>query len=292
MLSARSWAHILLVAAGLGGVMGCAHGQAEARYSLANNALVLGTETIVELGPPAATYQISLIQRGEHQFLVHESFTNDKRVLMVELLPGKLAGRVVSLHRNLMAVDMSGAPAWTGVEVLDSGVPLDDGIWDQVFAKTDALQAPSPDASGAPPLGTSIPVRSFRGEAALREYRVFSPTPTEAPLDLARLGSLPLCAFMLESGGLVRYAAATRSHGIVDFRFRRSRGRSLTGTYRLLGETREIPLSGERVGGTITLRTPQGHALFEGQDAEKLLIGRWTIPGEEPTDAVLGCAEL
>lgn len=116
---------------------------AREQYTLVDRSLNIGAVAIVDLGSPAATYQTTLIRRDGSQFLVRESFTNDKRVLMVELRPGRLTGTVVSIHQDLMAVDASGAPGWTGVKVLNSGIVIDDGFWDRVFEITYALPSRS-----------------------------------------------------------------------------------------------------------------------------------------------------
>lgn len=292
MLAARSLLKVLLVASVLVGAVGCAHGQTQSRYTLLDGSLLLDTEVVVDFGPPSATYQVSLIQRNGAQYLARESFTNEKRVLLVELLQGRRTGRVLSVHRNLMALDASGSPAWTGIEVLDSTVPLDEGVWESVFKITDALPAPKPDTSAGAQPGTVIPVRIFNGAVAIGEHRMFSPTATEAPVDMGRLGSLPHCSAVLESGGFARYAVATRDQQIIDVALVRDPKDIVTGTYRILGESVDVPLTGQWIADAVTLRSLGGQILFEGREREALLTGWWTPPQHEPVEAVLGCAEL
>lgn len=292
MLVARSLLKALLVVSALAGMVGCAHGETWTSYVLRDGSLVSGAETVADFGPPSATYQTSLIQRDGSQYLVRESFANDKRVLLVELLDGRRTGRILSIHRNLMALDASGSPAWTGIEVLGFRAPLDGDIWERVFTLTDELPAPRPDTSRAAQPGTVITVRTFSGDAAVREHRMFSPTATEAPVDLSRLGSLPHCRAVLESGGSARFAVAVGDGQIVDVTLERDQEEGLTGSHRSVGETVGIPLTGEWNANAMTLRALEGQMVFEGRSQNALFTGWWTPPGHEPVEAVMGCAEL
>ena len=186
MRVARALLGALLLGVVLSGLPGCAHGSGGAQYAVIDGSLMIGGDVLFGLGPPAATYDRSLVTRQGSQFLVHESFTNDKRVLLVELLPGRTAGRVLSVHRNLMVLDALGRPTWSGVEILDSGLVVDEGVWDEAFRITDSLTAGEPDPSWALP-GTIISIRTFKEGVATGEGWMFSPTAPEASIDVGRL---------------------------------------------------------------------------------------------------------
>lgn len=197
----------VLLGFALSGLPGCAHGTGGAQYAVLDGSLVAGRDALIDLGPPAATYDRSLVTRGGSQSLVHESFTNHKRVLVVELLPGRKAGRVVSVHRNLMALDALGRPTWSGVEILDSGLVLDEGVWDKAFRITDSLPAGEPDTSWSLP-GTTISIRTFKDGVAVGEGRMFSPTAPEASIDVGQLGSTTRCSGGVTTGSQQRVEAA------------------------------------------------------------------------------------
>lgn len=292
MATARSIFRSFVLLTALAGMVGCMHGHARAQYEIVDASLVRGGDTLVDLGRPAATYETSLVRRGGSQFLVRESFTNEKSLLLVELLPGRSTGRVISIHRSLMTTGPSGAPAWSGVEVLDSEVPLDDGLWDRVFELTASLPAPRPDGVPAALLGTTMSVRTFKHQTPSGEYRMFSPTAPESPLDPLRLGSLPKCSERLKAGGAVDFAVVTQDQGIIDVVVHRSADGEVTGTYRALGASEYLPLKGEHSSDGLTLRTMDGHIVFDGRGEMLLFTGHWMVPGRESVAAVLGCAEL
>lgn len=291
MLGAKALLGTVLLGSALFGLLGCAHGTAGAQYAVVDDSLVAGSDTLIDLGPPAATYDRSLITRDESQFLIHESFTNDKRVLLVELLPARVAGRVVSVQRNLMALDASGRPTWSGVELLDSGLALDDGFWDRGFGITDSLLAGEPDISSSLP-GTIISIRTFKDGVAVGEHRMFSPTAPEAPVDVRRLGSVTRCTQRSSTGSRLRYAVATEDHAIIDVTLERSSNGAVRGSYRFSGESKTVPLAGTWNDGALVLESVDGRVLFEGQGHDSLFTGWWALTEQERIKAVLGCAEL
>lgn len=274
------------------GMVGCAHSQAQSEYALVNGSLTIGEDMIANFGGPTVTYQTSLIRRETSPFLVHESFTNDKRVLLVELLPDRVAGRVVSIHRNLMNLDASGAPTWSGVEILDSGIILDDELWDRVFDITDSLTSAQPEAVEPALLGTVAFVRTYSGRTKIGEHRMFSATAPEAPIDVARLGSLERCGSLSAAGSLKRYAVVTGGQGIVDIKLAISSDGMVRGRYRTVGQGEEMPLTGRRIGDTLILRSGTGEVLFEGTEQASLFVGAWTATDQGMTEAVMGCAVL
>ena len=288
MRIAKSMTSVVAVVLVLLGLLGCVHGEAE-QYTLVDRSLNIGAVAIADLGSRSATYQTTLIRRDGSQFLVRESFTNEKRVLMVELRAGRRTGTVVSIHQDLMAVDASGAPGWTGVKVLNSGIVIDDGIWDRVFEITDALPSPRPVSSRAR-LGTVVAVRTYKDHLAVGEHRMFSPTAPEAHVDPARLGTPPRCDELLEAGALARYAVVLADQRIIDVSLQGARGEGLTGTYKVLGTSEAIPLVGRRTGSNLALRSTAGEILFDGRRPGPLFAGTWVAPGQATVEAVLGCA--
>lgn len=291
MASARSIFRIFLLLTALTAMVGCVHGQPGTQYEIVDGSLVRGADALIDLGQPAATYETSLLWRGGSQFLVRESFTNEKNLLLVELLPGELTGRVISIHRSLMTLDAFGAPTWSGVEVLDSGFPLDSELWDRVFELTASLPAPTND--GPPPvLGSTVSVRTFKNHAVIGEHRMFSPTAPESPLDALRLGSLRGCDQRLESGEPMRYAMIDQNHAIIDVVLHHHADGPVSGSYRAPGESRPRPLKGEQAGSDLVLRSMDGHVVFKGRRRALIFTGRAVLLGQEPVVAVLGCAEL
>lgn len=292
VMKCRLMLQFLFLISSIAGMIGCAHIHAEPDYALSNGSLTHDAEVVAHFGMPAATYHISLIHREGAPFLVRESFTNDKRVLMVELLPHRVAGRIISAHRNFMDLNASGIPTWSGIEILDSGLKVDDELWDHAFDITDSLALAEPDATARALLGTVIFVRTYDEGTAVSEHRMFSATAPEAPVDVARLGSLSRCDSSSDDGRPKSYAIATGGQGVIDIRLNFSPDGMVRGSYSDPAQGEEISLTGQRNGNTLVLRSGNGETVFEGEEKASLFIGKWLVPDRGIAEAELGCAVL